>query len=72
MHSIKKVNGKITDNKPLISDAPFHPGPVYRPPSKPIRHDMLNKQSSQSSPDTEDVILLLILPLRKILYFRRE
>ena len=31
MHSINNACGKITDNKPLIPDVPFHPGPVYRP-----------------------------------------
>ena len=40
MHSINNVNGKITDNKPLIPDIPFHPGPVYRCPPKPIRNDV--------------------------------
>ena len=44
MHSINNANGKITDNKPLIPDVPFHPGPVYRPPPKPIRNDMSNQQ----------------------------
>ena len=37
MHSINNANGKMTDNKPLIPDVPFHPGPVYRPPPKPVR-----------------------------------
>ena len=46
-HSINNVNGKRTDNKPSISDVPFHPGPVYRPPPKPIKHDMSNQQGSQ-------------------------
>ena len=34
MHSINNVNGKMTDNKPLIPDVPSHPGPVYRLPTK--------------------------------------
>ena len=53
MHSINNANGKITENKPLIPDLPFHTGPVYRPPPKPIRHDMSNQQGSQSSPSIE-------------------
>ena len=52
MHSINNINGRITDNKPLISDVPFHPGPVYRPQPKPIRHIMSNQQSS---PSVEDI-----------------
>ena len=55
MHSINNVNGKITDNKPLIPDVPFHPGPVYRPPPKLIIHNMSNQQGSQSSPGIEDI-----------------
>ena len=35
-YSIINVNGKMTHNNPLIPDVPFHPGPVYRPPPKPI------------------------------------
>ena len=54
-HSINNMNGKMTDNKPLIPNVPFHPGPVYRPPPKPIRHDMSNQQGSQNSPSIEDI-----------------
>ena len=45
----------MTNNNPLIPDVPFHPGPVYRPPSKPIRHNMSNQQGSQSSSSVEDI-----------------
>ena len=31
-HSINNANGKMTNNNPLITDVPFHPGPVYRLP----------------------------------------
>ena len=53
-HSINNVKEKITNNNPLIPDVPFHPGPVYRPPSKPIRHDT-STQSSKSLPGIEDI-----------------
>ena len=46
MHSIKNVSGKMTNNSPLIPDVPFHPGPVYKPPPKPIKQDMSHPQSS--------------------------
>ena len=49
------MNGKITDNKPLIPDVPFQSGPVYRPLPKPIRHDVSNAQGSQSLPGIEDI-----------------
>ena len=55
MHSINNTNEKMTDNKPLIPDVPLHPGPVYRPLAKPIRHDVSNQQGSQSSPGIEDI-----------------
>ena len=45
----------MTDNKPLIPYVPFHPGPVYRPTPKPIRHDMSNQQGSQCLPSIEDI-----------------
>ena len=55
MHSINNVSGKMTSNNPLIPDVPFHPGPVYRPPPKPIRQDMSYPQSSQSSTNIGDI-----------------
>ena len=54
-HSINNASGKMTNNNPLILYVPFHPGPVYRPPSKPIRHDMPNQQGSLSSSSIEDI-----------------
>ena len=54
-HSINNANGKITDNKPIVPDIPFHPSPIYRPLLKPIRHDMSNQQGSQCSPDIEHI-----------------
>ena len=52
-HSINNMKGNITNNNPLIPHVPFHPGPVYRPPPKPIRHDM-STQGSKSSPGIKD------------------
>ena len=49
------MNGRMTDNDFLIQDVSFYPGPVYRPPPKPIRPVMSNQQSSQSSPGIEDI-----------------
>ena len=42
-------------NNPSIPDVPFHPGPVYRPPPKPIKQDISYPQSSQSSTSIEDI-----------------
>ena len=50
-HSINNASGKMTNNNPLIPDVPFHPGPVYRPPPKPIKQDMSYPQSSTSIED---------------------
>ena len=54
-HSINNASGKMTNNNPLIPDVPFHPGPVYRPPPKPIKQDMSYHQSSQSATSTVDI-----------------
>ena len=39
----------MANSNPLIPDGNFHPGPVYRPPPKPIKQNMTYAQSSQSS-----------------------
>ena len=49
------MSGKMTNSSPLIPVVPFHPGPVYRPSPKPIKQDMLNPQSSQSSTSICDI-----------------
>ena len=36
VHSVNNVDEGMTHTKPLIPDVPFHPGPTYRPPPKPI------------------------------------
>ena len=48
-HIINIADERMTYTNPLIPDVPFHPGPVYRPPPKPIRNDMSNQHGSQSS-----------------------
>ena len=46
----------VTHTKPLIPDGPFHPGPNYRCPSKPIRSNVPRSQeSSQSSSSVENI-----------------
>ena len=36
MYNINNVDVGMTHSKPLIPDAPFHPGPMNTPPPKPI------------------------------------
>ena len=55
MHSINNANGKKTNNNPLIQDVLFHPGPVYRPPPKPIKQDVSYPQISQISNNIENI-----------------
>ena len=43
---INNVDEGMTHTRPLIPDVPFHPGPTYRPPSKPIRSNMPRSQES--------------------------
>ena len=57
MHSINNASDKMTNSNPLIPDVPFHPGPVYRPPPKPIKQDVSYPWSSQSSTNIENIIL---------------
>ena len=60
MHSINNTSGKMTNNNPLIPDVPFHPGPVYRPPPKPITCDKSNQQGSQVHQVQKILTLILI------------
>ena len=56
MHSVNNADEGMTYIRPLIPDVPFHPGPTYRPPPKPIRSNMPRSQeSSQSVPSVENV-----------------
>ena len=55
MHSINNTSGRMTNNNHLIPDVPFHPGPVYKPPPKPIRHDTSIQEDSRSSSSIEDI-----------------
>ena len=56
MHFINNVNEGMTHTRPLIPDVPFHIGPTYRSPPKPIRSDMSRGQEgSQSSPSPENI-----------------
>ena len=50
-HSINNVNDRIVNNNPFIPDAPFHPGPILRPPIKPIKQNMTHDQNSQNVQD---------------------
>ena len=54
-YSVNNMSGKLTNKNSFIPDVPFHPGPVYRPPPKPIKQDILYPQSSQSSTSAEDI-----------------
>ena len=50
-HSINNVDDRIPNNNPLMPDAAFHPGPVFRPPSKPIKQNVTHVQSLQNTKD---------------------
>ena len=56
VHIINNADVGMTHTKPLIPDAPFHPGLTYRPPPKPIRSNVPRSQeSSQSSSSVENI-----------------
>ena len=48
-HSINNTDDRIANNNPLIPYAAFHPGPILRPPPKPIKQNLTHVQSSQNS-----------------------
>ena len=45
-HTINNADEGITHTRPLIPDVPFHPGPTYMPPPKPIRSNVPRGQAS--------------------------
>ena len=44
MHSTNNVDDKMANNNPLIPDAAFHPGLIFRPPPKPIEQNMTHPE----------------------------
>ena len=46
----------MTHTKCLISNVPFHPGPIYKPYPKPIRSNVPRNQESSQSPSNIDNI----------------
>ena len=56
MHTLNNADEGMTHTRPLIQDVSFHPGPIYRPPPKPIRSKMPRSQeSSQISISVENI-----------------
>ena len=56
MHIINNADKGMSHTRPLIPDVPFHPGPTYRLPPKPIRSNMPRSQkSSQSAKSVENI-----------------
>ena len=51
---INNVDVRMTHTKTLIPDVPFHPGPTYRPPPKPIRSNMPRSQKGSQSSSSVD------------------
>ena len=50
-HSINNANDRIVNSNPFMSDAPFHPDPLPKPPMKPIRQNITHNQNSQNIQD---------------------
>ena len=51
-HSINNTDDRIpTQDNPLMPDVAFHPGPILRPPPKPIKQNSTHIQSSQNTKD---------------------
>ena len=72
MHIINYADAEMTHTKPLIPHVPFHAGPTYRLPPKPIRSNVPRSQeSSQSSSSVDILIQILIQILKKFTVSRR-
>ena len=56
-HSINNTNGKMTNREPLIPDAPFHPGPEFKPLPELIKQNVSYPPSSQSSTNIDNINL---------------
>ena len=53
---ISNADVGMTHTEPLVPDVPFHPGPTYRPPPKPIRSNVpRGQESSQHSSSVENI-----------------
>ena len=48
MHTINNADARMAHTIPLVPDVPFHPGPTYRPPPKPIRSTVPRTQSVEN------------------------
>ena len=71
MHIINNANARMTHTRLLIPDVPFHPGPVYRPPPKPVRSNVPRSQeSSQSSSSVENINPDINLDFKENLLFQ--
>ena len=56
----------MTHTKPLIPDVPFHPGPTYRIPPKPIISNVpMSQESLQSSSSVENINLDINLDFKE-------
>ena len=51
MHSINNADDRIANNNPLMLDAAFHPGPILRPPPKPITQSSQNSNVKDINPN---------------------
>ena len=56
MHSINNTDEGMTHTRPFIPDVPFHPGPTYRLPPKPISSNIPRSQESLQSSDSSESI----------------
>ena len=54
MHSVNSTDEGMTHSRPLIPDVPFHPGPIYRSPPKPIRSQVPRSHGSSQSSDSSE------------------
>ena len=44
MHTTNSTNDRLVNNNPFMPDVPFHPDPLLRPPTQPIKQNMTHEQ----------------------------
>ena len=61
MHSINNVDEGMAHNGPLVPDVPFHPGPSYRPPPKPISSNVPRSQESSQVHLVQRILIQILI-----------
>ena len=48
MHTTNSINDRLVNNNPFMPDVPFHLDPILKPPTLPIKQNMMCEQNLQN------------------------